>query len=64
MKQANLVILCSEDGKIWHPLKPDEVPAWVKEPAIVGRMVAGEMCMDPRQEPKGSPWYRAEQVAP
>lgn len=62
LKQANLVILTSSDGENWHMLKPEEVPEWVRQPDIVGHLVDGEMCMDPRQEPKGSPWYRAEIV--
>jgi len=63
-KQAQLVIYQSESGRDgWKPVLPEAVPAWVKDPDVMGRLVAGEMCMDPKCGDKGSAWYRAEQVS-
>lgn len=60
LKQANLVILTSVNGRDgWHPLKAEEVPDWVKTPDNMARMVAGYQCMDPTQPDDGSAWYRA-----
>lgn len=62
-KQAHLVIFASVNGRDgWHPLAPAEVPAWVKDPETMGRLVAGEMCMDTAQGDQGSSWYRAERA--
>lgn len=57
MKLANLVILRSTDCRRWKPVLPKDVPAWLKEPETVGRLVAGEMA----RRRKGKTWYRAEQ---
>ena len=59
MEQINLVILQSKNGRDgWEPVKPDDVPWWVKDPVNMGRMVKGETCMKCDEGPKGSPWYR------
>lgn len=59
--QANLVIYASNNGRDgWEPVKPDEVPGWLKEPDVIGHLVAGETAMNPREGDKGSSWYRAE----
>lgn len=56
--QAHLVIYRSPNGRDgWAPVKPDEVPEWVKQPDNVARMVAGEMCMKADEGDKGSDWY-------
>lgn len=61
MSQANLIIFESPNGRDnWKPLPPDQVPEWVKNPDILGQLVAGEICMDAAIGDKGSPWYRAE----
>lgn len=63
MKQAQLVIYKSENGRDnWKPLSPGEVPDWVKAPEVMGRLVAGEACMDAKIGDKGSDWYRADRV--
>lgn len=54
-----LVILTSPNGiDGWTPVKPDDVPSWVKDPDIVARMVDGEACMDDTQE-SGTNWFLA-----
>ncbi|MFA7269927.1 MAG: hypothetical protein WC073_11330 [Sterolibacterium sp.] len=62
-KQAVLVIYESVNGRDnWIPRMPAELPEWVRHPDIIGRLVAGQMCMDPTIGDKGSNWYRAERV--
>lgn len=73
IKQARLVIFASVNGRDnWHPLLPAEVPAWVREESVMGRLVNGEMCMDTADghrgvialpaEGTGSLWYKAVKV--
>ncbi len=62
-KQATLVIYASSNGRDgWKPVLPGDVPAWVKEPRIIGALIAGEMCMDPKAS-SGSTWFRGERAA-
>lgn len=64
MTEANLIIYCSINGRdVWAPVLPAEVPEWVKDPDIMGRLVAGEMCSDVAEGVTGSLWYRAEKVS-
>lgn len=59
LKQISLVILESRNGRDgWMPVKPEDVPAWVKDPLNVDRLVKGESCMKCDEGPKGSNWYR------
>lgn len=61
--QALLVILRSPNGRDgWTPVKPEDVPAWVKAPDNMAKLVAGEMCMKADEGQSGSDWYRAEKV--
>lgn len=63
MKQALLVICRSPNGRDnWVPVMPLDVPAWVQAPEVMGRLVAGEQCMDIRQGRDGSDWYKAMRV--
>ena len=63
MKTINLVILASPTGRDgWKPVPVAEVPAWVKHPDTIAKMVAGEMCMKADEGDKGSDWYRCERV--
>ena len=63
MNQARLVIYRSATGRDnWQPVAPGDVPAWVKAPDVMGRMVAGQQCMDTRQGDKGSDWYMAKLI--
>lgn len=63
IKQAYLVIHCSVNGRDgWHPVKDDELPAWVKEPDVMCRLVRGECAMKCDEGEVGSMWYRAEKV--
>ena len=58
--EAELVILASNNGRDgWTPVRPVDVPAWVKEPRNIRRMVNGEECMKANEGDKGSMWYRA-----
>jgi len=63
LQYARLVILTSPTGRDpWHPVMESEVPAWVKKPDVMGRLVAGDMCMEPTEGETGSNWYRAARV--
>lgn len=63
MPEALLIILKSPNGRDgWTLVKPEDVPAWVKEPHRMARLVAGDMMMDPTQGENGTDWYRAEKV--
>lgn len=47
-----------EDG-VWESLFQHDIPDWVKQSEVVGKMMEGKMvCSDPRQDAK---WYRAVQ---
>jgi len=67
MPDARLIILRSADGeKDWTPVLPDQVPAWLKDPRVIGALVDGGTMA---QGPVGvilpdeiRPWYRAERV--
>lgn len=63
MTEAHIVILKSEDGRAhWHPVTPDQVPEFLKDPDVMGRLVAGEMAQESNGLllPDGAkPWYRA-----
>lgn len=63
MPEAFLLVLKSPNGRDkWEPVHKADLPAWITD-KVMGRMVAGEMAMDPTEEPKGSDWYRVE-IAP
>ena len=63
MKQARLVVYKSENGRDgWMSCMADEVPEFVKRPEVMGRLVAGEQCMDVGEGDSGSAWYRALRV--
>lgn len=52
--QAMLVIFRSDDGQSgWTPVKPEDVPEWVKSPTTIGRIMDGEMVSD------GTGWFVA-----
>lgn len=62
-KQGRLVIYRSVNGRDnWQPIGEFDVPEWVKQPDVMGRLVAGEQCMDPTEGSRGSAWYRAVRV--
>lgn len=62
-KQLELVILRSETGRgPWEMVKPEDVPAWVKDPENMGRLVRGLSCMKADEGDKGSDWYCARPV--
>lgn len=62
---GSLVIFASEDGgngpEGWKPLRPEEVPEWVRHPDVLGTMVKGAMAHDPRGA--DTRWFRAQRVA-
>jgi hypothetical protein len=56
--EAFLVIFKSADGKTgWSPVKPEDVPEWVKTPVHIGRIMNGEMVSS------GDGWYVAAKAA-
>ena len=60
-KQALMVIFRSPNGRDnWRPIGEADVPAWVKAPDVMARLVAGDMCMDPTEGVAGSDWFRGE----
>lgn len=62
--QIELVIFTSTTGRApWHPIRADEVPAFVKDPDVMARLASGEECMDCAQGSTGSNWYRALPVS-
>lgn len=63
MKQAHLVIYRSANGRDnWQPIPAAEVPEFVKDQDTMGRLIAGEECMDAGEGLRGSSWYRAVPV--
>lgn len=52
-----LVIYQSKDCVTFDPIKPAEVPDWVKDPDILGRMVDGEAVSNDQEN-----WYIARGV--
>lgn len=58
-KAAWMVIESSPIGKddsIWTPVMPEDLPEWVKDPEVMGKMRNGEkVSMNPD---KGTVWYR------
>lgn len=59
-KMAWLAIQSSDDGDEdgdWEYLMPEDVPGWVKDEEVIGKMMEGKMvCADPDKNTK---WYRA-----
>ena len=63
MKQIRLVIYRSVNGRDnWEPVAADSLPEFVRNPDVMGRLVAGGQCMDAGEKPRGSAWYRAVRV--
>lgn len=65
LKQAFAVIYRSPNGRDrWQPVNWKDVPAWVKEPKNMARLVAGDSCMKCDEGEAGSDWFRAEVINP
>lgn len=65
VQQGYLMIYRSPTGRDnWQPVLPDDVPEWVKDQDILGRLVAGEIACDPTEGNSGRDWYRAERTYP
>jgi len=48
MPDARLVILRSANGEDdWTPVKPEDVPDWLRDPDVMGRLVAGYIAQGP-----------------
>ena len=48
--------LTGEDDSIWTPVMPEDLPEWVKNPEVIGKIRNGEkVSMNPD---KGTVWYR------
>lgn len=61
LTQKSLIVYRSENGRDnWRPVKPEEVPEWVKHPDTMAIISTGGMACDPK---RGEEWYRAE-IAP
>ena len=59
---GTLIIYSLPDGENdWQPVKPADVPDWVKDPDNLARLVDGEACSDQTCDPPTA-WYRAERV--
>jgi hypothetical protein len=68
MKQSAAIVFSSLDGTEWVAVKPEDVPEWLKDPHIMGRLLQGEIA----QHMHGNLalplhlgahlWYRAERV--
>lgn len=64
IKQDNIIIFTSVNGREpWHPVKPEEVPEWVKHPDNMAKMLSGEECMKCDEGVAGSAWYRAVRLS-
>lgn len=60
LKQAVLMIYRSANGRDgWAPVPPAEVPEWLKDLEVMGKLVDGQECMDAAEGETGSYWYRA-----
>lgn len=61
MPEATLIIFKSKNGRDgWEPVLPADVPEFVKKPTTIGRLVEGQMAMNPQDGENA--WYRAEQL--
>ncbi len=62
MNLAMLIIYASPDGNTgWIPVLPADVPDWVKDPDILGKMIAGQMCQNPNSVSRTT-WYQAKRI--
>ena len=66
MPEALMIILRSPNGEDgWTPVKPEDVPDWLKEPDAMGRLVDGYMAQGPVNiilPDENRPWYRAQKA--
>lgn len=54
---VEMVVFVSRDGvNDWKPTPIQDLPEWVLDPVIMGRLADGEECNDPA---RGAAWYRA-----
>ena len=59
-----MVVWKSPNGRDqWEPVKPADVPDWVKAEDVMGRLVNGDMCVDPTLGDSGSDFYRVEKIS-
>ena len=65
-KQALMTIYRSPNGRDqWAPVEQKDVPEWVKNPDVMGRLVSGDIAQNtggiilPDEDRE---WYRAERV--
>lgn len=64
-RQATLIIYSSPNGRDnWQPVKPEDVPQWLKDPERMAHLVAGEMACKNDEGDRGSDWYKAVRVLP
>lgn len=59
-KYGTLIIYQSLDCEVWEPVPAADVPAWTKDPEVLGRMVDGEACR--HEDAADSTWFIAKRV--
>ena len=65
MKGAFIIHRSDDGGNTWCPVKPGDVPAWVKKPDVIGTLAAGRIAQYNGGLMIGdaaTPWFRAERV--
>lgn len=40
---AKAVIFVSDDGSMWNPMKPEEIPDYINDPGIINCLMHGEV---------------------
>lgn len=60
MRLVNLIIYASDDGRDnWEPVKPVDVPLWVRSPDVLAALESGQECLNSAEGPAQARWYRA-----
>lgn len=62
VKYANVVVLkkAHQNARNWEPVKPEDVPEWLKAPEVMGQLVKGQCA---HKESAGKEWYVARPAA-
>mgnify|MGYP001589209054 CR=1 FL=1 len=60
-----LVFHASSDQVHWEPLKRDDIPMWLRDEAIIDRLIVGEAVRNiQRENCQGMRWYAVTAVRP
>ena len=63
VRLVNLIIYASENGHDnWAPVKPVDVPLWVRSPDVLAALESGQECLNSAEGPSQPRWYRALRV--